>query len=76
MQNKGEIILYETDQNLEIQVRLAEETVWLSQRLMAELFIKDSDTIGLHLKNIFDEEELDENATTWFFSIVHINIIC
>ena len=37
------------------------ETFWLSQKQMAELFDKDSDTIGLHFKNIFSEGELDEN---------------
>jgi hypothetical protein len=40
------------------------------QQLAAELFDKESDTIGLHLKNIFLEEELDENSTTELFSVV------
>jgi prophage maintenance system killer protein len=71
MQTKGEMLLYEDAQKgLEIQVRLENETLWLSQKRMATLFEKDSDTIGLHLKNIFKEGELDENATTEFFSVV------
>ena len=37
---------------------------------MAELFEKDTDTIGLHLKNIYSDEELVENSTTEFFSVV------
>lgn len=71
MENKGEMLIYEsTDNNLEIQVRLENETIWLSQRLMAELFEKDTDTIGLHIKNIFTEGELEEKPTTEFFSVV------
>jgi hypothetical protein len=71
MESKGEIIIYQVSENEnKIEVRLAGETVWLSQRLMADLFEKDSDTVGLHLKNIFSEGELDEKATTEFFSVV------
>ncbi|TAE31371.1 MAG: hypothetical protein EAZ92_02910 [Candidatus Kapaibacterium sp.] len=53
-----------------VNVRFEGETVWLSQKLMAEVFDKDSDTIGLHLKNIYAEGELEEEATTEFFSVV------
>lgn len=71
MENKGEVLIYEsTDNSLEVQVRLENETLWLSQRLMAKLFEKDSDTIGLHIKNIFAEGELAEGATTELFSVV------
>lgn len=56
----------------EIAVRLESETVWLSQKQMSELFDKDSDTIGLHLKNIFTSNELDEESTTEDFSVVQI----
>jgi len=53
-----------------VRVMFEHETVWLSQRQMAELFDKDTDTIGLHLKNIYSEEELQEKSTTEFFSVV------
>lgn len=66
--NKGEIIVYNDKPNVE--VRLENETVWLNQKQMAELFDKDSDTIGLHLKNIFATKELDEKATTEKYSVV------
>jgi prophage maintenance system killer protein len=56
----------------EIAVRLESETVWLSQKQMSELFDKDADTIGLHLKNIFSSNELDEESTTEDFSVVQI----
>lgn len=58
------------DNKIELQVNLDQDTVWLSQKQMSELFGKDTDTIGLHLKNIYSEKELDENATTEFFSVV------
>jgi death-on-curing family protein len=67
----NEIIIYQTiDNQTQIDVHLGFETVWLSQKQMAELFEKDSDTIGLHLKNIYQEAELVESSTTEFFSVV------
>lgn len=56
-----------------IEVRLQGDTIWLSQKLMATLFDCSTDNIGLHLKNIFNEGELDENSTTEFFSVVATN---
>jgi len=51
MSSKNEIIIYTTEDGKEIfEVNLKEETVWLSQKQMANLFEKDSDTIGLHIK--------------------------
>lgn len=69
MENQIEIYKSNTDQ-IEINVQFEKETVWLSQKLMSDLFAKDSDTIGLHLKNIYEELELDESATTELFSVV------
>ena len=69
MENQIEIFKTNDDQTL-VQVRFENDTVWLNQKQMAELFDKDSDTIGLHLKNIFSEEELKENSTTELFSVV------
>jgi prophage maintenance system killer protein len=67
------VVIYQSGENkIEISVQFDMETVWLSQKQMSELFNKDTDTIGLHLKNIFLEEELIENATTEFFSVVQI----
>jgi hypothetical protein len=71
MEEKSEIIIYETeDKQTQIEVRFGSATVWLSQKQMAELFAKDSDTIGLHLKNIYKEGELAESLTTEYFSVV------
>lgn len=70
---ENQIEIYKSpDGATQVQVTFEEETVWLSQKMMAHLFDKDSDTIGLHLKNIFSEGELDETATTEFFSVVQI----
>ena len=61
---KSELILYQTeDGKIRIEVRLQDESVWLSQRLMAELFQTSPQNITIHLKNIFNEGELDEMAT-------------
>jgi len=46
-----------------IEVRVADETVWLTQKLMAELFQTTPQNITIHLRNIFNEGELDEEAT-------------
>jgi prophage maintenance system killer protein len=68
-----QIEIYKSNKDtVEIQVQFDADTVWLSQKQMAQIFNKDSDTIGLHLKNIFLEEELDENATTENLSVVQI----
>lgn len=69
--NKSEIQIYKAeDGNTEIQVKLDNDTVWLSQRQMGELFEKDSDTIGLHLKNVYESGELQEFSTTEEYSVV------
>lgn len=68
---ESHIKIYKSDSSqIEIIVQFEKDTVWLSQKQMAQIFNKDSDTIGLHLKNIFLEEELDENATTENLSVV------
>lgn len=62
---ESEIVIYHSsEETAEIQVRLEGETIWLSQKQTADLFEKDTDTIGLHLKNIFKSGELEENSTT------------
>jgi hypothetical protein len=67
----NQIEIFKTSDNQTIvQVRFEQDTVWLSQKQLSELFDKDSDTIGLHFKNIFLENELDENSSTELFSVV------
>ena len=69
----SEIILYQTeDGRTRIQCRLENETIWLTQALIAELFQKDVLTINEHLVNIFEEGELSREATIRNFRIVRI----
>ena len=60
---KGELLVYQTDDGqVKIDVRLEDETIWLTQQLMAELFQTTKQNIGQHLKNVFSEGELLENS--------------
>jgi len=67
----GEVLVYETPEGeVRVDVRLDRDTVWLTQRQMADLFDSSTDNIGLHLRNIFEDKELDEVVTTEDFSVV------
>ena len=62
--NTGEILIYQnTDGNIKIDVRLEEETVWLTQDQMATLFGKGRSTITEHIGNVYEEGELEQNST-------------
>lgn len=63
-QNKNEIVLYQPDETIRLEVRMENETVWLRQQKIAELFQKTKSTISFHIANIFKEKELDEK---WLF---------
>jgi len=68
---KSHFLVYEAgDGTLKIDVRLEDETVWLSQRLMADLFQKDVRTINEHIQNVYDEGELEPETTIRKFRIV------
>ena len=58
MENRGEIILYQPDDEIRLEVRLEEDTVWLTQAQMAELFQTTKQNVSLHTNNIFKEKEL------------------
>lgn len=67
----GEIILYQTeDGQTRVECRFADETLWLSQALIAELFQKDVRTINEHLRNLYEEGELDPARTIRNYRIV------
>lgn len=71
MEQKHDIVLYQIDDtNVCVSVIYKDETFWLTQKAMAELFDCSSDNVSLHLKNIYKEEELTEEATTEIFSVV------
>ena len=64
MENKGEILIYESaDHQTQVEVKLESDTVWLTQKQMAELFQTTPQNVTVHLKNIFEEGELEELAT-------------
>ena len=69
--DKGQIILYQTpDGESKIEVRLENDTVWLSADQMAELFQRNKSTISRHIKNVLEDGELEEAATVAFFATV------
>ncbi len=71
MKGNSDIILYQTeDGTSKIQVRLENDTVWLSQAQIGELFQKSKATISEHIKNVFEEGELEENSTVRNFRTV------
>ena len=63
MKNKGEIIVYQPEKTLQLEVRMEDETVWLTQAQMADLFETTSQNITLHIKNIYTEQELETDST-------------
>ena len=70
-ENKGQILLYQTsDGESRIEVRLEGETVWLNLEQMAELFQRNKSTISRHIKNVFEEGELNADSTVAFFATV------
>ena len=70
VESKNEIVVYQPNDTIRLDVRFQDDTVWLSQRQMADLFGCSSDNIGLHLKNIYADGELEESATAEDFSVV------
>ena len=62
MENKGEIIVYQSDNTLQLEVRMEDETVWLSLNQIAELFERDKSVISRHIKNVFEERELSKDS--------------
>lgn len=62
MKDKGEIIVYQSDTTLQLEVRMEDETVWLSLNQIAELFERDKSVISRHIKNVFEEKELSRDS--------------
>ena len=69
--DSGDVVLYQSpDGEVRLDVRLEHDTIWLTQKQMAELFDTSTDNVGLHLKNVYAEGELEESATTEESSVV------
>ena len=58
IEDRGEIVLYQPDDNVRLEVRLQDDTVWLTQQQMTELFKTTKQNVSLHINNIFSEGEL------------------
>ena len=71
MENKGEIIVYQSDTTLQLKVRMEDETVWLTQAQMVELFQRDVSVISRHINNIFKEGELEKKSNLHFLQIAN-----
>ncbi len=64
MDNKTDILIYQMeDGDIKVNVRLEDETVWMTQKSIAELYQKKVNTINEHINNIYDEGELEEKST-------------
>lgn len=71
MESTQNIVIYQNEEgNVKVEVKFVNDDLWLSLNQIAELFGRDRSVIGKHLKNIFYEEELDENSTRAFFALV------
>ena len=68
----NQIVVYQPNETVRLDVRLENETVWLTQSQMATLFGCSSDNIGLHLKNVYAVGELARESTTEDFSVVRM----
>lgn len=68
----NEIIIYQADDELKLDVRVEEETVWLSQQQMVELFQVTKQNVSLHISNIYKEGELEKSSTVKEYLTVQI----
>lgn len=70
LMEQGEIILYQPDEAIRLEVRMENETVWLTQAQIVELFQSSKANISEHIKNIYEQEELEESSTVRDFRTV------
>ena len=71
MEKQVEIILYQPDEAVRLEVHLEDETVWLTQAQIAELFQRDRTVITKHINNVFKEKELEEKSNVHFLHIAN-----
>ena len=68
-EGENQIIVYQPDEVMRLEVRLENETVWLTQAQLCELFQRDVSVISRHIKNIFSEGELEKESNLHFLQI-------
>ena len=67
--NKGEIVMYQPDETIRLEVRVESETVWLTQQQISDLFLRDRTVINRHINNVFKEGECDKESNVHFLHI-------
>ena len=70
--NKGEIVMYQPDETIRLEVRVEDETVWLTQQQIADLFQSSRTNVVEHVMHIYEDEELEESSTCRKFRQVQI----
>ena len=66
---KGEIVMYQPDETIRLEVRVEDETVWLTQQQISDLFLRDRSVINRHINNVFKEGECDKESNVHFLHI-------
>ena len=69
MKDKGEIIVYQSENTLQLEVRMENETVWLTQAQMVELFQRDRTVITKHINNVFGRVNLIKKSNVHFCTL-------
>ena len=67
--NKGEIVMYQPDETIRLEVRIENDTVWLTQQQISDLFLRDRTVINRHINNVFKEGECDKESNVHFLHI-------
>ena len=67
--SKGEIVMYQPDETIRLEVRVEDETVWLTQQQISDLFLRDRTVINRHINNVFKEGECDKESNVHFLHI-------
>ncbi len=69
--NRGEIVMYQPDETIRLEVRVEDETVWLTQQQIASLFLRERSVISRHINNVFKEGECDKESNVHFLHIAN-----
>ena len=69
--NKGEIVMYQPDETIRLEVRVENETVWLTQAQISSLFQRERSVITRHINNVFKEGELEKESNVHFLHIAN-----
>ena len=70
----GEIVMYQPDETIRLEVRVENETVWLTQQQISDLFLRDRTVINRHINNVFKEGECDKESNVHFLHIPNSDI--